>query len=91
MTDAQARKLILEIVGEVDYDHAKYFDLEISEDPEDAEHTMERLIKIVHRHMTHAAPKPVSSKGLTPANTLCGPHWDTKKPKKVAKKASKKK
>jgi hypothetical protein len=50
MTDNEAHKLILDLIGEFDYDHVKYFDPEISEDPQGAEYVMKRLIKIVHKH-----------------------------------------
>ena len=51
MTNQEARDLILMILGEADYDLVKSFDPELSEDPEEAEHTMRRLIDIVHHHV----------------------------------------
>lgn len=51
MSDEKLRDMILAILGEADYDLAKHFDPETSEDIEDAEITMKRLIKIARKHL----------------------------------------
>lgn len=49
MTDAQLRAMILALLGEADYDLAKHFDPELSEDPDAAEEQMQRMIDIARR------------------------------------------
>lgn len=50
-TDKQLRALILDIIGEADYDLAKSFDPDLSEDPEETEHTMQAMIGIARKHV----------------------------------------
>lgn len=45
-SDEQLRKMIMALIGEVDYDQDKYFDPETSEDPEEAEAQMKRLVEL---------------------------------------------
>jgi hypothetical protein len=46
------RAMILDILGEADYDLAKSFDPELSEDFESSERTMGRMVDIADRHLT---------------------------------------
>ena len=57
MTDKEARALVLALLGEADYDLAKSFDPKLSEDPEESERGMARMVKLVQRHVTKAAKK----------------------------------
>lgn len=49
---AKLRAMILDILGEADYDLAKSFDPELSEDFENSERTMGRMVDIADRHLT---------------------------------------
>lgn len=51
MNNTQAQDMIMELLGEVDYDVMKSLDPETAEEPEEAERQMKRLIKIVQRHI----------------------------------------
>lgn len=51
MTDKQIRKMILAILNEADYDLAKSFDPNLSEDPESSEATMRAMVKIAAKHI----------------------------------------
>lgn len=49
---AKLRAMILDILGEADYDLAKSFDPELSEDFESSERTMKRMVDTADRHLT---------------------------------------
>lgn len=49
MTEKQIRLMIKQIIGEVDYDASKFYEPDLSEDPEAAEQSMKRLVKIVRQ------------------------------------------
>lgn len=45
--DEQIRAMLLAVIGEADYDLAKSFDPDLSEDPEHSERTMVAMVRIV--------------------------------------------
>lgn len=51
MTDQKIREMLLAVIAQVDYDQLKYFVPETSENREDAEEEMRRLIKIVRKYL----------------------------------------
>ena len=51
MTKFKIRKMLLELIEELDYDHYKHFLPDCSEDPEAAEQQMQRLIEIVRKYI----------------------------------------
>lgn len=51
MTNEQIEKMLLQVINELDYDLYKFFDPELSEDPEESEELMERLVEIVKKHI----------------------------------------
>lgn len=56
MSDEELREMIRAILGEADYDLAKHFDPETSEDIEEAEITMKRMVKIARKAGVKAKP-----------------------------------
>lgn len=51
LTDKQIRKMILNLIEEIDYDIWKSFDPKLSEDPDDIEDKMNNLIIIAKKHL----------------------------------------
>lgn len=56
MNDKQIRAMILDIIGEADYDLAKSFDPKLSEDPAETNRTMKRMVEIARTHMEKVQP-----------------------------------
>ena len=55
MTKKQITAMIMDIIREVDYDTYKAFLPEYTEDPEENKEQMERLVKIVQKHLKERA------------------------------------
>lgn len=72
--EKQIRAMLLAVIGEADYDLAKSFDPELSEDPEHSERTMAAMVRIVRGRLTEmiAAERSVVSE-----------HWDVATKKEV--------
>lgn len=51
MSDDQVKAMILEVIENVDYDIYKSFLPECSEDPEESEEEMEKLIAVCRKHL----------------------------------------
>jgi hypothetical protein len=51
MEDPAIKKMVLELIKEIDYDHWKFYMPKLSEDPEGAATSMETLIGIVKKHL----------------------------------------
>lgn len=47
----QVRAMIIDILKEADYDLAKSFDPELSEDPKESARTMRRMIQVAAKHL----------------------------------------
>jgi len=52
MNEKEIRKMLIDIIAEVDYDISKFYDPETSEDPETAEESMQDLVLIVKKYMS---------------------------------------
>jgi len=55
--EAKLREIVMAVLGEADYDLAKGFDPELSEDLEESERTMRKMIKTVWDGLNDLRPK----------------------------------
>lgn len=57
MTKKQIEAMVRDIVGAVDYDHAKNLDPKTAEEPKHARKELARLVSVAEDHMRRAVPK----------------------------------
>lgn len=69
MTDAQIRTMLLDVICDVDFDLYQSFQPENSDNPEESEATMLRLIEVVRKHLPkQAEATPTTGKRLYVGN-----------------------
>lgn len=54
MNKQQIREMIMDILGQADYDLAKSYDPETAEEPEYAEKKMQKLVCLAEKHFKNA-------------------------------------
>lgn len=90
------KALVLDVIGTNDYDASKYFDLEISEDPECAEEDLKQLVEIARKHVIEIVSTMTALQPRKDIQRYFGIDVEikqvkTRKPDFTKKKASKKK
>lgn len=55
MKKDEIRAMLLDVLGEVDYDVAKSYDKDTAEEPDTVDERMNKLIAIAQRHMKKAS------------------------------------
>lgn len=51
MKKYQIKEMIMDLLGQIDYDMMKSFDPETAEEPEQAEKSMDKLVALVQKHL----------------------------------------